>query len=75
MSISDSDARARMVVLFSERSDNIAEILKEAGVDPARDFRHRNFAIGISPARISADAMSPDGISPGRFSGTRNSPA
>jgi len=44
MSISDSDARARMVVLFSERSEEIAQILKEAGVDPARDFRHRNFA-------------------------------
>src|SRR3990167_1017487 len=44
MSISDSDARARVVVLFSERSEEIAQILKEAGVDPARDFRHRNFA-------------------------------
>jgi len=44
MSISSNAAKEKMVILFSECSDDIAQILKEAGVDPARDFRHRNFA-------------------------------
>ena len=44
MSIVSNDVRSRMIILFSERSEEIGQLLKEAGVDPARDFRHRNFA-------------------------------
>ena len=44
MSIASNDVRSRMIILFSERSEEIGQLLKEAGVDPARDFRHRNFA-------------------------------
>ena len=44
MSISSNAAKEKMVILFSERSGEVVQILKEAGIDPTRDFRYRNFA-------------------------------